>query len=123
MSNNKNRIEITELGLPKVLAALANYTDPLGMGKLDPKAFKIIDEVDCELVLQEYGFDNKFVENSSSVRFDYVFGRPIKTGFTRDVDGKLYVDGTFLYNRDSARSAENVIKDLKTRLHLESTNG
>lgn len=102
---NEERIDITELGLTKVLAALANHTEPLGMGRLDPKAHKVITEEDCQEVLDRYP------DSKNTIGFDYIFGRPVKTTFKKE-DGRLYIERTRLYDRDSYKPAADVIAEL-----------
>ena len=103
---NEERIDITDLGLPKVLAALSNHTVPLGMGNLDPKSNKTITEEDCQEVLDRYP------DVGDTISFDYIFGRPVKTTFKKE-DGKLYIERTRLYDRDSHKPAAEVIADLR----------
>jgi hypothetical protein len=105
-TENPERIDITELGLPKVLAALSNHTKPLGYGMCDPKAFSVITEDDCNEVLDR-------CDGPGPLSFDYLFGRPIKTTFVKDSDGKLYIERTRLYDRDSSRPAADVIEELR----------
>ena len=104
---NEERIDITDLGLPKVLAALPTHTVPLGMGNMDPKSGKVITEDDCEEVLERY------CDDPGPVSFDYLFGRPIKTTFDKDEEGKLYMMRTRLYDRDSSKPAADVIAELR----------
>lgn len=100
------RIDITDLGLTKVLAALCNHTRPLGMGMMNGKALQRITEEDCQEVLDEYD------TGEARIRFDYLFGRPIKVVFMKE-KGRLYVDRTRIYDRDSFKPAADVISELR----------
>jgi hypothetical protein len=104
-----NRIDITELGIVVVLQALCNNTKPLGMGKLNPKSGGQITLEDCQEVLddaEDQGFDGP------TIRFDYLFGRPIKSTFTKE-NGRLYLENPRLYDRDSSIPAAKIISSLR----------
>ena len=68
-----------EVDAAKLLSALHNGTQPLGMGHLHD--IGSLSVADAEVVLEKTG---KF-------EFDYLFGRPLKV-YARDgvVDGRLY---------------------------------
>jgi hypothetical protein len=79
---------------------------------MDPKSGKIITEEDCQEVLDRYD------DPGDSISFDHIFGRPIKTTFKKE-DGKLYIERTRLYDRDSSKPAADVIAELtRERIRL-----
>jgi hypothetical protein len=100
-------IDCTGLEPWEVLQALFNNTQPIGMGKRVPQVpmtQRMAAELISELRLQV------------DPRLDYVMGRPMKIGIIEPEDGeRWWVSRVNLYNRDSMRSAADVIAELKQK--------
>ncbi len=88
-------MDISGLSKPKILAALYNASQPLGMGfiQYDPKPMT---EKEAQELLKDHN------------NFDYLKGRVMKIDLSSD---ELE---TFLYNRDNGQGrAEEIIKQIK----------
>lgn len=105
------QIDITELRIAAVLAALCNHTKPLGYGRMNDKAFNVITEEECQELLGKY---EETPSDRLSIKVGYIFGRPIKTLFSKDKEGRLFLDDTRLYDRDSSKTVAEVIKELQS---------
>jgi len=103
---NQDRLDITDLDKSEVLAALCNNTQPVGLGKLNLKAFDVIT---ADVCLEAF---NCFDEDSSRMSFDYFCGRPIKVSFCIEGD-RVLLDYWWLYDRDSIMPAAEIIKELR----------
>lgn len=101
-----NEIDITGLDRNEILAALCNNTKPVGRSAMDPKAFESVDTTAAASA-----FDGT-KEINGKVSFDYLYGRPLKVDFiTRG--HQVFLDGAYLYDRDSIKPAAEVIAELK----------
>lgn len=112
---SETQIEITDLGIPVVLAALCNNTRPLGMGVTNSKAMDKITEDDCltKIKNQQKCFEEYAEEGEEeNIRFDYLFGRPIKVGFVTQ-DEKVFLERADLYDRDSPTTVAKVLEGLR----------
>lgn len=112
---SETQIEITDLGIPVVLAALCNNTLPLGMGVMNSKAMDKITEDDC--LAEVKGRKEDFAKYSEdgekeNIRFDYLFGRPIKVGFVTQGE-KVFLERSDLYDRDSPTTVAKVLEGLR----------
>lgn len=103
-----DKLDITGLDESTVLAALCNNTKALGLGMMSPKAFDVITAEDCAVEFSAEILKTK----SKRISFDYFFGRPIKCAFCFE-EGKVLLDFWWLYDRDSDKTAADVIDELR----------
>lgn len=106
-----DRIEITGLDHVEIIAALCNNTRSMpersGVAS-HPMATKHITTTDAA-----NAFD-RIKEFNGVTRFDYLFGRPIKVDFVVEGD-KVFLEGAWLYDRDSNKPAADVIAELRRK--------
>lgn len=88
-------VDISGLERWEVLRALHANTRALGMGRIHDR--DMTDEDAKELIGE-----------ATRIRFDYVFGRPMKVGFV-----KTWITRVDLYDRDSKRPAREIIEELR----------
>lgn len=84
-------INITGLDPVLVFRELFNRNHVRGMGFLN--------DIGRELWDQEIGELLKPLAETGKVKFDYVYGKPIKVEFVKDGD-QLFIDCEYLYDRD-----------------------
>jgi hypothetical protein len=75
----------------RLLAALHNGTQPLGLGRLHARGDLTVEE--AEQLLQE----------RKEFWVDYLFGRPIKV--RASADGRIHENSRWLYDRDAGEGA------------------
>jgi hypothetical protein len=100
--------DISGLEWWEVLKALYDKTRPLGLGFIHAR------ELSDELAMEMIGV---YVA-TQMLRFDYLFGRPMKIGFHTQ-DGRSWVSRVDMYDRDSMAPARDTIADLRRRKAAE----
>lgn len=92
-----------------VLCALYNASRPVGMGFLSAiGSHSILTDVEAKGLLEEAGKDKHHIY------FDYLYGRPLKTGFPRNNEAILGMD-FFLFERDNGPVERALEMELERR--------
>lgn len=106
-------INISGIDKAELLAALYNNSRPIGMGFLQARAGIMTREIALEIM--QKGDDHKRMfpdihASTSTLRFDYLYGRPLKCDLSGDE-----VE-TWGYNRDHGDNAfEKIVEGLRNK--------